>query len=107
MAKSPREIAIPAIVLFELEYGILKSTSPEKRIEQLNALSALVTLLPFSSYEAKTAAAIRFKLERTGQLIGLYDILIAAIALQHNAILVTNNTREFSRIETLKIEDWY
>ncbi|MCB1949913.1 type II toxin-antitoxin system VapC family toxin [Nitrosomonas sp.] len=107
LAKSPHEIGIPAIVLYELEYGILKSASPKKRIEQLHALCALITVLPFSQREAKIAAAIRFDLEQKGQPIGHYDILIAATALQQNAVLVTNNTREFSRIEILKIEDWY
>ena len=107
LAKSPNEIGIPAIVLYELEYGIVKSSSPEKRIEQLHALCALITILPFSLREAKIAASIRFDLEQKGQPIGHYDVLIAATALQQNGVLVTCNTREFSRIETLKIENWY
>ncbi len=107
LAKTPKEIGIPASVIYELEYGILKSTSPNKRMKQLQALCALINVLPFSSPEAKTAALIRFELEKIGQPIGHYDVLIAATALQHNAVLVTNNTREFSRIEVLKIEDWY
>lgn len=76
-------------------------------MEQLYALCALVTVLPFSLREAKIAASIRFDLEQKGKPIGHYDVLIAATALQQNAVLITNNTREFSRIEALKIKDWY
>ena len=107
LAKSPNEISIPAIVLYELEYGILKSSSPEKRIEQLHALCAVITVLPFLLREAKIAATIRFDLEQKGKPIGHYDVLIAATALQKNAVLVTNNTRKFSRIESLKLENWF
>ena len=103
----PGEIAIPAIVIFELEVGIGKSSSPRKRITQLQEFSSLVTIIPFGQSEAKCAAGIRIKLERQGLSIGPYDILIAASALSNNCTLVTHNTREFERVKGLKIEDWY
>ncbi|MCB1937318.1 MAG: hypothetical protein KDF59_15410 [Nitrosomonas sp.] len=65
--------------------------------------------MKFARVQEKTvnvAAAIQFDLEQKGQSIGHYDLLIAAIALQQNAVLVANNIREFSRIESLKIENW-
>jgi tRNA(fMet)-specific endonuclease VapC len=107
LATPPREIAIPAVVIFELEVGIGKSTSPRKRIAQLQEILSLVNIISFGQSEAKCAAGIRIKLEKQGTPIGPYDILIAASALTNNSILVTHNTREFERIAGLKIEDWY
>jgi tRNA(fMet)-specific endonuclease VapC len=107
LAQSPSELAIPAVVLFELEVGIAKSTSPRKRKSQLQEITALVNVLPFGVTESKSAAQIRVKLEKQGLPIGPYDVLIAATALANNMILVTHNQKEFGRIEGLKIEDWY
>jgi tRNA(fMet)-specific endonuclease VapC len=103
----PREVGVPAIVLFELEVGIAKSTSPRKRKGQLKELTSVVDVLPFGPEEARSAARIRVDLERKGQPIGPYDLLIAASALANNATLVTHNTREFGKIEGLQVEDWY
>ena len=104
---APSEIGIPAIVLYEIEVGIAKSNSPQKRIQQLNALTTLINIIPFDEKEAKTAAIIRTDLEKKGTPIGPYDVLIAATALSHNNTLVTHNTKEFERISNLKLEDWY
>ena len=103
----PNEIGVPTIVLFELEVGIAKSSSPRKRISQLKDFTALVNVIPFGPVEAKTAAQIREKLEKKGIPIGPYDVLIAACAKAKNLILVTHNTKEFKRIEGLRLEDWY
>ncbi|UCD81389.1 MAG: type II toxin-antitoxin system VapC family toxin [Desulfobacterales bacterium] len=103
----PGEIAIPAVVIFELEVGIGKSTSPRKRIAQLHEITSLVSIISFGQPEAKSAAAIRIKLENQGIPIGPYDILIAASAMANKCTLVTHNKKEFDRIEGLKIEDWY
>ena len=107
LAKTPKEIAIPSIVLFELEVGIAKSTSPQKRKQQLKGLESLIQILPLGYSEALAAASIRTALEKQGLLIGPYDILIAAIALSNRGILVTHNTREFARVKGLLLEDWY
>ena len=81
LAMPPREIAIPSIVLFELETGITKSTSPEKRRSQLDTFISFVTVLPFTEAEAVVAAQIRSSLELVGKPIGPMDTLIAATAL--------------------------
>ena len=107
LAQSPSELAIPTVVLFELEVGIAKSTSPRNRKSQLQEITSLVNVLPFGIAESKSAAQIRVKLEKQGLPIGPYDVLIAATALANNMILVTHNQKEFGRIESLKIEDWY
>ena len=107
LGKPPKDIGVPAIVLYELEVGIHKSNSPEKREGQLAVFMSVVNLLPFGMNEAKVAAQIRAHLEAQGQPIGPYDILIAATALANQATLITRNTREFSRIDQLVIENWY
>ena len=107
LAQSPSELAIPAVVLFELEVGIAKSKSPRKRKSQLQEITTLVNVLPFGVTESKSAAQIRVKLEKQGLPIGPYDVLIAATAMINNMILVTHNQKEFVRIEGLRIEDWY
>jgi tRNA(fMet)-specific endonuclease VapC len=103
----PREIALPVVVLYELEVGIAKSLSPERRRAQLDELAAQVQLLPLGLAEARTAARIRADLERAGQPIGPLDNLIAGIALTHGATLVTHNVKEFRRIARLAVEDWF
>lgn len=103
----PKEIGVPVIVVYELKVGIAKSTSPQKRTEQLGDLLSLVKVLPFDLGAAKSASQIRVALEKQGQPIGPYDVLIAATAMANNGILVTHNTQEFGRIPQLQIEDWF
>lgn len=107
LAQAPQDIGIPAIVLYELQVGIAKSSSPEKRLQQLAELVSVIQVLPFHQREAQAAANIRAKLESEGQPIGPYDTLIAGTALAHGAILVSRNIREFERIDTLRVENWY
>ncbi len=107
LATSPKEIAIPSIVLYELEYGIAKSNSPRKRQAQLNEICSVVEVLPFNSQEARCSALIRANLEKKGTPIGPYDLLIAGTAVAYQGILVTNNTKEFNRVPDLKLENWY
>ena len=107
LATPPGEIAIPTVVLYELEVGIGKSTSPRKRINQLREITSLVDIISFGLAEAKCAAGIRINLEQQGIPIGPHDILIAASAIANNSTLVTHNTSEFKRVSGLKIEDWY
>lgn len=104
---SPSEIAVSTIVLFELEVGIAKSVSPRKRKTQLQEFTSLVNIISFDRAAAESAAGIRAKLEKRGVSMGPYDILIAASALATNSTLVTHNKKEFERIESLRIEDWY
>ncbi len=66
-----------------------------------------ITISPFGKKEAESAAIVRATLERKGTPIGPYDTLIAGIALNANATLITHNTQEFKRVKDLRIEDWY
>jgi tRNA(fMet)-specific endonuclease VapC len=103
----PKEIGIPSVVVYELEVGIAKSKSPRKRLKQLEEMMSIITVLPFTAKEARCSAMIRAQLERKGLPIGPIDMLIAGTALAHQAILVTHNIKEFTRIDKLQIEDWY
>jgi len=107
LSKSPKDIGIPSIVIFELEVGIAKSKSPRKRIEQLQDLISIVKVIPFGMNEAKASARIRAELEQKGITIGPYDILISGMASALPAVLVTHNIKEFERIQKLQVEDWY
>lgn len=107
LSKSPKDISIPSIALYELEAGIAKSNNPKKRKKQLDSLISRIAVLPFASREAEVAAMIRAKLENSGTPIGPYDTLIAGVALSSKSTLVTHNTKEFSRVEGLTLEDWF
>lgn len=107
LARSPSTLGIPSIVRYELEVGIAKSTSPRKRMAQLEDLAAVVETLPFGVAEARASAAIRSTLENKGMPIGPYDVLIAGTAKARGATLVTRNTREFERVDGLALENWY
>jgi len=104
---APRDVAIPAVVLYELEVGLAKSNDTKKRRKQLDDFIALMTVLPMNTKEAKAAANIRATLEAKGTPIGAMDTLIAGVALANQSILVTHNTKEFSRVQGLVLEDWF
>lgn len=106
LSKSPKDIAIASITLYELEVGIAKSNNSRKRKKQLESFISCINILPFTSKEAETSARIRSDLEDQGMPIGPLDNLIAGTALCANSILVTHNTKEFCRVEGLIIEDW-
>jgi tRNA(fMet)-specific endonuclease VapC len=100
-------VGLPAIVLFELWYGIYKSARVQANAAALAAFLAFeITPWPFDADDARQAGDIRTALERLGKPIGSYDLLIAAQARRRNAVLVTANRREFARVPGLKVEDW-
>lgn len=107
LSKSPKDISISSIALYELEVGIAKSKNPKKRRGQLEALISRIKISSFGVKEAEMAATIRAALESKGTPIGPYDTLIAGTALSTNATLVTHNTKEFARVNDLTLEDWY
>jgi tRNA(fMet)-specific endonuclease VapC len=100
-------VGIPAIVMFEMWYGIKKSARPQANIALLATFLTLdVALWPFEPGDAEEAGDIRAALERAGTPIGPYDVLVAAQARRRGALLVTANEREFARVPGLRIEDW-
>lgn len=105
--RSPQEIFIPSIVIYELEVGIAKSSDSKKREEQLLKLLSHVQIVDFSENEAKVSAKIRAELEKNGTPIGPIDTLIAGCAKANGLILVTRNIDEFKRVDGLSLENWF
>ncbi len=103
---SPEEVCICDIVKFELYYGAYNSSRSQENLENLQKFFADFMSLPFDGQAAAICGYWRSQLKKQGIPIGAYDLQIAAIALAHNLILVTHNTREFSRIPQLQLEDW-
>ncbi len=100
------DVGISIVTLAELEYGAAKSQNPERNRQILSTFCAPFEIVGLSEEDARILGNIRADLERRGQPIGSYDLLIAAQALSRSLTLVTNNVREFQRIEGLIIENW-
>jgi tRNA(fMet)-specific endonuclease VapC len=101
------DVGISSIVLSELQFGVAKSGSPERNQKALTEFLGPLELVDFPCQAATCYGNVRAELERTGQPIGAYDLLIAAHALYSKSTLVTNNTKEFGRVPGLEIEDWF
>jgi len=100
-------VGVPAVVLYELWYGIKKSARVQENTDALDEFLALdVTPWPFEPEDAEEAGDVRAALERLGTPIGPYDVLIAAQARRRGAILVTANKNEFARVPGLQTQDW-
>ncbi|MEO6322373.1 MAG: type II toxin-antitoxin system VapC family toxin [Polaromonas sp.] len=106
-AQSASDLSICAINIAEIEYGIAKSSRPEGLRLFLSNIQARYALQPLSVEAACQAGQLRAVLERQGQPIGAYDLLIAGVALANNLTVVTRNVREFARVPNLKVESWY
>ena len=102
----PGSVALSVITLAELEFGIQKSTQPDRNRIALAAFTAQLRVLPFGSEAAVHYGDIRAALQRAGTPIGALDTLIAAHARSIQAIVVTNNEREFRRADQLNVENW-
>jgi tRNA(fMet)-specific endonuclease VapC len=99
-------IVLCSVVKAELLFGAFKSARLTENLDRLRPFFRRFSSLPFDDRAAEIYGEIRARLERAGRPIGPNDLLIAAIALSQGVTLVTNNTREFGRIEALRLEDW-
>lgn len=101
-----RDIVVCSVVRAELAYGAARSQTPDASATKQQKFLHPYATLPFDDAAAHEFGRIRAALEAAGTPIGPYDMQIAAIALVHDLILVTHNTREFGRVPGLHIEDW-
>lgn len=108
-ALRPADLGVPAIVEYELRYGLLRlpQDAATPRLAALAQLLRPMQLLPFDSECAAHAARICTELEAAGTPIGPHDTLIAATALRYQGALVTRNTSEFSRVPGLQWLNWH
>ncbi len=98
------EICVSSIVMYELYFGAFKGRLTASTIESIDALT--FETIDFNGEDAKAAGEIRAVLAAAGTPIGPYDLLIAGQALARDLTVVTHNTREFSRVQGLRVEDW-
>lgn len=100
-------LALSSVVLFELWYGVAKSSQVPENSERLRILlSGDLDLLDFDDGDARTAGQVRASLEKDGNPIGAYDVLIAGQALRRGLTVVTANSSEFDRVTGLNWQDW-
>jgi tRNA(fMet)-specific endonuclease VapC len=99
-------LCISTVMLSELLHGAGKSARPVENRQEVERFAARLEILPFDADAAAHAAEIRVALERRGQTIGAYDLLIAGHARSRGLVVVTANLGEFGRVEGLRCEDW-
>jgi len=100
------DICISSVTLAELRYGVAKSQYQDKNQAALDEFILPLEVPSFDETAALYYGTLRAALEKKGTPIGSLDTLIAAHALSLNLTLVTNNTKEFNRIPSLKLIDW-
>ena len=105
---NPEDICVSSITYGELMHGVEKSQAEERNRAAITLFLSSISILPFDNYAAEEYGKVRAELERKGTPIGPMDMLIAGHARSERLILVTNNTREFFRVEDLdlEVEDW-
>lgn len=102
----PSEVCISSVTYAELVHGVEKSQSIEKNRVALALLLANIEIMDFDASAAESYGKIRANLEKSGKLIGPLDMMIAGHAKSLGYTIVTNNTREFMRVDGLKLENW-
>lgn len=102
----PSELCISSITYAELMHGVEKSQDAERNRVAITLFLSPLSVLEFDNYAAEEYGKVRTELERKGTPIGPMDTLIAAHARSEGLVLVTNNTREFVRVEGLSVENW-
>lgn len=104
--KSSSDISISVITEAELWYGVLNSNHVQNNIEKLKVFLECFPKVPFISSDALILGELRAKQRKNGRTIGHNDLMLAAQALERDAILVTANESEFKQIEDLRLENW-
>lgn len=102
----PSDLAICSLVKAELIYGAYRSARVPANLQRLQTFFAPLRSFPFDDACGQTYGQLRAVLTAKGVVIGANEMLIAAIGLTNRLIVVTHNTREFSRVDGLKLEDW-
>ncbi len=100
------QLSISSVTLAELLYGAEKSAKTEHNLGVVESFSARLEVLPYDDKAAAHTGQIRAQLEAAGTPIGPYDLMIAGHARSQGLVLVTNNMREFERVDGLRLENW-
>jgi tRNA(fMet)-specific endonuclease VapC len=100
------QLCISSIALGELHYGAEKSGRRLENLEAIEQFIARLEVLPFSADAASHYGQIRAELERAGRPSGIHDMMIGGHARSESLVMVTNNVREFERMQGLRVENW-
>ena len=100
------QLCISSITLAELMHGVEKSAKPDHNLRQVEDFTSRLTVLEYGNKAASHYGDIRAVLERKGIPVGVNDLHIAGHARSEGLILVTNNLKEFERVEALRLENW-
>ena len=100
------DLFISIVTVFEFRYGMERSPRQALQKPALERLLTQITVTPFDEGDAEHTARVKAALAQSGRMIGAYDLLIAGQAMARGWTVVTGNTREFSRVEGLQVEDW-
>jgi tRNA(fMet)-specific endonuclease VapC len=100
------QMCISTITLAELLHGVEKSSMITKNLRKVEDFVSRLEVLPYENTAASHYGDIRTNLEKKGTVIGVNDLHIAAHARSEGLILVSNNVREFERVEGLRLENW-
>jgi len=107
LSVTPKDVALPAVVAYEVWVGVLGSQNERRRQAQYEEFLSSIEVIPFDAAIGRRAAELRHALERRGESIGPLDTLIAGTALALGATLVTRNLKEFGRIAALDLANWF
>ena len=106
-ATAPNLVAVSSITRMEIEFGLMLNPQRARKLAPvLNAFLGSIATLPFDEADSQAAAGVRAALQRKGQPIGSYDVLIAGCGLARGLILVTSNLAEFQRVSGMVVENW-
>ncbi len=100
------EVGVSSVTIAELEYGVAASVRKEENARRLKGFLAPLVILDFDTVAAAAYGEVRARLKRRGEMIGPLDCLIASHALSRDLVVVTDNEREFRRVEGLVVENW-
>ena len=104
--KHAGQMCVSSITLSELLHGVEKSAQPEHNLRQVESFVSRLDVLDYTSKASAHYGDIRSHLEKKGKTIGVNDFHIAGHARSEGLILVTNNLKEFERVEALRLENW-
>ena len=99
-------IKISVITLMELYYGAYKSEKIESNLAKIKTLENSLEIIPLGKESVEIFGIYKAKLEKAGNPLDDFDLILGSCALSHNLVLVTNNVQHFQRIEGLKITNW-
>lgn len=105
-ALTPDDCAISVVSYYELLAGVERCRNPSAERKKVETFVGPLRVLPFDIPSAAMSARIRWELEKKGEIIGPYDLLLAGQAAALDILLVTHNLREFRRVAGLRVESW-